>query len=150
MSGDKSRYSRPSTDSDEERKHFLNDHDGFIPSEAHVRQCKQLQRVLIAQWVVMGIFALILILIMIPMFLRNTKNYWIPNEIYCILFPCFINKDLVLIVIDQPRYSISFGIKPGSLTPGLETTRPNTWGGRQMRIVRHGRICTKVRKASFF
>lgn len=87
MSGEDNRYNRPSTDSDEERKHFLNDNDGFVPLEAHVGQRKRYQGVIIAQWVAMGILALILLLFMIPMFSRNTKNYWIPNEIYCILFP---------------------------------------------------------------
>lgn len=88
MSGHESRYNRPSTDSNEERKQFLSDHDGSVPLEAHLRQRKRFQRVIIAQWVVMGILAFILI-ITIPMLSRNTNNYWIPNEIYCILLPCF-------------------------------------------------------------
>ena len=73
---------------DEERKHFLDDHDGFVPLETHARQRKRFQKVIIAHWVVIGIFALV-----IPMFSWNTKNYWIPNEIYCILFPCFSIKE---------------------------------------------------------
>ena len=83
MFDETSHYNRLSSDSDEERKHFLKDHGGFVPLETHVKQRKRYQRMIIAHWVV----ALILILITIPMFSRNTMNYWIPNEIYCILFP---------------------------------------------------------------
>lgn len=36
MSGHESRYNRPSSNSNEERKHFLNGNDGLVPLEDHI------------------------------------------------------------------------------------------------------------------
>ncbi|PKY03303.1 hypothetical protein P168DRAFT_319831 [Aspergillus campestris IBT 28561] len=80
MSGDKGCYGEPLPESDAERRHFLDKHEEFVPLAVHNNQRKWFQRVIIIQWIVMVIFSLILITV--PMSLRNRKNYWIPNEIY--------------------------------------------------------------------